>query len=238
MAYPSTFLDLQNTVAAKSRMDTTDSTQLSKIKDFINRAYTEICVSTECLQDSDTITLTANTGSYTIPSAVSRIKQMVIKQTGTNAYNRPLTLVDLASILRWRQSNGGQAVTNGTAYYYSVSGLNDLDLFPTPASADTLLMYYSAVPTPLSADADVPQIPEPYATECIESGALVSAFDYMKDFISSNTIRQVYSGSVAEFRQHLRRREGGQTKQFAKTTGLYRPPHDPSVDVGASYTSY
>lgn len=235
MAYPSTFVDLQNAVAAKSRMDMADSTQLSKLKDFINRAYTETCIATEALRSTTTVNLVANTSTYTLAAAVKRIKQIVIQPAGVTSYNRPLTLVDLATILRWRQSNGGQAVTNGTASYYSVSGLSDLELFPTPGAADTMLIYYVSAPTVLSADVDVPQIPEPYATECIEAGALVHAFDYMKDFISSSTVRQVYSGAVTEFRQHLRRREGGQSKQFAKTTGLYRPPHDPSVDVAASY---
>lgn len=211
-------------------MDLTDATQATRIKQWINRVYTDICVKTEALQESDTITLTANVASYTLPSAVLRINQMVIKQANQSGYNTPLELIDLKTMLRFRQSNAGLAVTNGTAMYYSISGQDDLDLFPTPSTADTLLMYYVKTPAVLVNNTDVPAIPEPYATEVIEAGALVHATDYLKDFISGYTYRQVYEQKLTEFRQHLSKREGAQTKQFARAADLWRPPNDPSVD--------
>ena len=230
MAYPSTFVDIQNAVIAKSRLDATNDRQ--RVKDWINQVYADVCVTTEALQESDTMTLTSNQASYTIPSAVVRIKYMAIKQPNQTGYNVPLTLVPLQQILIWRQANAGLATTNGTSMFYAVSGLNDLDLYPTPATADTLLMYYLLQPTALSADSDIPQIPEPYASKCLEYGSLVEASDYLKDFISGYTYRQVYDEWMQKFRQHLRRKEGGQTKQFPKATSLFRPPSDPSVDTG------
>ncbi len=233
MAYPSTFLDLQNAVAAKMRMDTTDAAQLAKIKDWINQAYFQTCLETEALQESDTIALTSNVSAYTMPTGVMRVKYMAIRQTNQGGYNVPLTLVPLMQILKWRQANAGLATTNGTASYYAISGLNDLDLYPTPATSDTLLMYYVAQPNALSVNADVPAIPEPYATRCLEAGALIEASDYLKDMINNSTYRQTFEMWIAKFRQHLRKFQGTQTKQLAKVAQAWQPPHDPSVDIGA-----
>ena len=44
MAFPSTFLDIQNAVINKLRLDSTND--LSKVKDWINQVYYEACIET------------------------------------------------------------------------------------------------------------------------------------------------------------------------------------------------
>lgn len=232
MSYPSTFVDIYSAVAAKSRMDTTDSTQLSKIKDWVNRAYFDAVMETECIKANTTLNLVSGTNQYTLPTAAKRIDYIVIQQSGQNFYGPPLRLVSLDEILWRRVSSGGSAVTNGTATYYAFSAPNLIDLWPTPGGADTASVYYSAQPTALSADSDVPNIIEPYATELLESGALVHATDYLKDLISNNTYRQMFEINMQKFRQHLSRAHGAQSKEFRIPGPRYYAPHDPSTDIG------
>lgn len=233
MSYPSTFVDIQNAVAAKARMDTADATQLSKIKDWINRAYYDAVVETECSQANTTLNLVSGTNQYTLPSVAKRIKYIVIQQSGQNFYGPPLRLVSLDEILWRRVSSGGSAVTNGTATYYAFSSPNLIDLWPTPGGADTALIYYVAQPATLSADSDLPSlIIEPYATELLETGALIHATDYLKDLISNNQYQQLYQIWLAKFRQNLSRAEGTQSKEFRIPGPRYYAPHDPSQDIG------
>lgn len=213
-------------------MDTTDSTQLSKIKDWINRAYYDAVMETECIQASTTLSLVSGTNSYTLPTAAKRIKWMVIQQSGQNFYGPPLRLVSMDEILWRRVSSAGTGVTNGTATYYAFRAPNTIELWPTPGGADTALIYYSQQPTVLTNDFDVPNIIEPYATELLESGALVHATDYLKDLISNNTYRQMFEINLQKLRQHLSRSEGTQSKEFRIPGPRFYAPHDPSTDIG------
>lgn len=229
MAYPSTFADIQTAVINKARLDSTADAQ--KVKDWINQSYADLCVETEALQREDTITLTANAASYVVPSAVVRINKIVIRQSNQTQYGPPLTLTTIGDILERRQSDGGTPVTNGTATHYALVGQDELELWPTPSSTDTLLIYYVKQPTALSGSTDQPGIPEPYASKCLEYGALVDAYDYIKDFISKNQAEQTYAIWKAKYRQHLRKRRGSGTLQLHD--GTYGPavPHDPSTDI-------
>lgn len=231
MAFPSTFLDIQQAVQANTRMDPANATDVQQIKDWINQTYYQVVLETECLQESDTMTLTANVADYTLPAAVARIKYMTLRQASQGGFNAPLVLVPPMRILTWRQSAGGVSVTNSTAMYYSVLGLNDLLLYPTPSTADTLLLYYTQYPPILVNNTDVPLLPEPYGSQLLQAGALMEASDYLKDVIASYSYPQQFADWMTRFRQHLRRRAGAQTTQFEKAGGGSSMPHDPSSDV-------
>jgi parallel beta-helix repeat protein len=66
LAYPSTFKDLQDNVIAKVRLDAT--ADRPKVKDWINRYYSRICVENEVTQTSATMVVTAGVASYTLPA--------------------------------------------------------------------------------------------------------------------------------------------------------------------------
>ena len=213
-------------------MDASNTTDVSKIKDWINQAYTRVCLETETIQSNTTLTLTSGTNQYTLPTAAVRIKWMVIQQSGQNFYGPPLRLVSLDEILWRRVSSAGAAVTNGTATYYAFSAPNLIDLWPTPGGADTLLIYYVALPTPLSAGTDTPNMDEPYASKLLELGALEDATDYLKDVISAYTYPQKFQDWMYRYRQHLSRKHGTQSKDFRVPGPRFYAPHDPSVDIG------
>lgn len=226
MAYPSTFADLQTSVIAKLRLDST--ADLQKAKDYLNRAYAETCIETEALQDVTTQALTAGVYSYSLPSAVVRIKQMTI--TASNGTSRPLVPVSIEQILEWQS----QYATPGTAYgdvtHYALIGLSKIILFPTPQAADTLNLWYVKQPTALSGSSDVPAIPEPYATRCLENGAAFELALFAKD-PDAPVYKAEFELAKRQLRSHLRRVQGAMTQQFRITRGDSIIPHDPSTDI-------
>lgn len=224
MAFPTTFVTLQNAVIAKARLDAT--ADAAKVRDWINQAYAQICVEAEVLVDVGTTTLTANTSTYDLSTTtqILRIKDLFISSQGT-VYG-PLRQISIDQMLRLRQSSGGVPPESGTADRYSLSGKNTLDLYPTPAFADTMTFYYVALPTALSSDSDVPVLQEPWP-KVIEYGALVEAADFKAD-PSLDRYEQKYLEWKARFLTHMNLRRG-QFGAFEYALDGVLPPHDPAT---------
>lgn len=231
MSYPSSFLDLQNEVINKIRLDAT--ADLAKVKDWINQVYTDVCIDTEAIQAFATFTLTSGSAIYTMDSTLRRIKQMYCTPVG-GSQSRPLQPISLEQILEWNTAN--PAVTNvGGVNYYAIFGLSatgviNIQFYPTPQSADVVTVYYTKTPTVLSANGDLPVIPEPFATECLVGGASYKAALFLKD-PDASVFKQDYDAARARLRGHLRRMTGAMTQQFRVWQGQQLRPHDPSVDI-------
>lgn len=211
MAYPATFLSLQDSVINKLRMDTADR---SKVRDWINQVYADACVETEVLQKGDTMAVTPNVGSYTLPSQVIRMIEIAMASAASpTSYGPPLEQVSLDQIIGLRQSSQVASTNNGTPSKYAVVGIQEIELWPTPTSADSLLMYYSYLPTALSADADTPVLPEPFGSKLLEYGALAEAADFVGD-PDQDRYRALYENWLAKLRVHLNRRRGAGAGQL------------------------
>ncbi len=180
--------------------------------------------------------MTANTSSYALSSlapSVVRIKQMTVTPVGgTNS--QPIRLTTLNQILSWQQAGGGSAVANGPVKYYSLSGIDRIDFYPTPSTADVLTIYYVAQPTALSGNTDVPILTEPFASKVLEYGALAEAADFKGD-PALQDYRNQFEVWKQRYRSHLTRKMGGQPGQFNMFPGGIYPAHDPSTDTGLSY---
>lgn len=232
MAYPSTFSDLQNIVIAKLRLDSIND--LTKVKDAINAVYAQACLETDLnVNGTVTQTLTANQSSYTLDPNVVRIKEMTTTPVGSTV-SAPLQLTSLDYILRRRQASAGTSPNVGYVTHYALVGLNDLELYPTPQSADTLTIYCTKAPTVLSNGTDVPILPEPFASKVLEYGTLAEMAD-LKGDPSEQEYRGLYEDWKARLRAHLNRRRGAQPGQFQIWNGQVFPPHDPSTDTGSGY---
>jgi hypothetical protein len=77
------------------------------------------------------MTLTAGTSSYTLPSAVLRIKEMYVTPVG-GVQQPPLIQTTLDEILRKRQAGGGTAIATGSVTHYALLGLTEFEVYPTP----------------------------------------------------------------------------------------------------------
>lgn len=71
-------------------------------------------------------------------------------------------------------------VSSGTPYRWTVRN-DDLLLFPKPDAAYTLTIRYQKTPTALSADGDIPDIPERYK-ELLVLGALIRAHKFNDNY--------------------------------------------------------
>lgn len=227
MAYPSTFITLQNAIISRLNLDAT--ADLQAVKDEINLAYSQTVIETEALQTSGTKTLTAGTATYDLSTFVSTgavVRLKAVYSSFGGVTSDPLEQLTMDQILRRRTSTGGVALATGSPTHYSLNGLNNLELWPTPSSADVLTLWYVYQPTALSADADVPAIPEPYATRCLTAGACWKLADITGD---PGEYQAEYEGWIARFRQHLNRRKGGQPGAFSFYPEGDFPPHDPAT---------
>lgn len=203
------------------------------MKDWINQVYTKVCVQTGANITSDTMTLTAGAFSYTLPSAIHEIKGMFVTPTNGVQYG-PLQPVTLDEIIRRRQAAGGTSQPYGQVSHYALLGMTEFELWPTPQGADVLTVYYSALPTPLSAGTDVPILPEPYASKLIEFGALMEAADFVKDPFGYLAYAGEYDQWLQDFRAYLNRK-GPRANAFEVPPYRRYPPHDPSVDAIGFY---
>lgn len=227
MSYPSTFADIKTEVIDRVRLDST--ADASRVSDWVNQIYAEVCVETEAVQTVATMTLTANTAVYTLDTGLLRIKQMYVTPSG-QGQSRPLVPTSLEQIFEWSASNGAAATNTGSVTHYAVFGTQNIQVYPTPSRADVITIYYVKLPTALSAAGDVPVLQEPYVSNCLVEGACFQAAMFLKD-PDALLYKQNYDQAVRSLRAHLRRKEGSMTRQFRVTRAGSGIPHDPSTDV-------
>jgi hypothetical protein len=227
VAFPSTFLDIQDEVIARVRLD--PSVDRSRVKDWINGVYAEVCVETEAVQENSQMSLTAGQSTYTMASTVIRVKQMYVTAAGSGQ-SRPLVPTSLEQILEWSAANGANTTSQGQVTHFACWGVADITFYPTPTAADVITVYYVTLPTFLSGDGDLSVLTEPYASNCLTEGAAYQAAKFLKD-PDALLYRQEYDASLKAFRGNLSRRNGSMTRQFRLTRGDRVTPHDPSTDI-------
>jgi len=226
MAYPSTFLDIQNEVISKLRLSPTDD--LPDVKDWINQTYAEVASQTRCFQTDGTSTMTAGEDSYTMPVPVLHIDLLTVTPSGANVWF-PLKECALIEILNMRALGQG---TTGPPIKYSLVGMNQLEVWPPARSGDVMTFWYSYLPTALSGDTDVPGIPEPYATNVLTYGACVKAAELKRDLAVLPNYQGQYNQALSAFQVYLNRKAGSYPAAFPTWTGGRRWPFsDPSTDV-------
>lgn len=217
MAFPSTFLDLQNTVIAKLSLDAT--LDRDRVKDWINQAYSEACEETEANVVVDTMTLTAGSFRYVLPASVCRLRQLYVTAAGSSTPLLPVERTTLDDLMRKRAS---EPSLTGSATHYTLDGLSVFEVFPTPAAADVLTIYMSQFPVPLADNADVPILQEPFGSRLLELGALAEAGEFKRDPRSEGWKRE-HGEWLDKFREHLRLR-GGDTPGYGHQWGSYADP--------------
>ena len=226
MAYPSSFLDIQNDVIDKLRLNAADD--LANVKDWINQAYAEVASETRCFQTDGVATMTAAVGSYLLPASVLHIELLTITPTGADTWF-PMKECQLPEILNMRGLGPGAI---GPPTRYAVVGLNQLEVWPAARSGDVMNFWNSYLPTALSGDGDVPAIPEPHASNLLGYGACVQGAEFKRDVLTLSNYQGQYNQCLQAFQRYLNRKGGAYPQAFPTWTGGPRFPFsDPSTDL-------
>lgn len=228
MPFPQTFLGMQDAIISRLRL-ANDTPNRNRVKDWINEHYADLVVETEFLQGDGTAALTADEPNFLLDAAIARIKVLVIRQVSQTEYGPPLKFTSLGDIMAKRQSGQVAAINSGVPTHYTLVGHNQLELWPTPATADTAAFWFVKFPTPLSADGDLFVFPGAYP-KAVEFSALYDAALWQKDpdLLQIERDRDI---AVAKLRRHLNRRVGGFPHQFRIADGGVTPTWDNSRDL-------
>lgn len=229
MSYPSDFQTIQNSVIAKARLDST--ADLTMVKDWINQAYFAACIETEFYESSSALAaLVAGATSATIPTALIKIDYVVPTGSDGSAWG-PMELIPFEDILEKRAWVGGTVSTGAPTFYaFRSASASTIEFYPNAAGGEILTFYGAQLPTALSANADLPIFPEPYATKVLESGALYEAAWYQKDLFFLQQAQSLSMEWVSRLRAFNNTRIGNKTQQF-KVAGQPLTPRGNSVDI-------
>lgn len=204
------------------------SADTTKIHDWINQRYAQICVEAHAnVPSSATMTLTSGVAEYTFPTTVERILAMYVTPSG-GTRSGPLEATSIEDIIE-RSSGTTSSSNQGWVTRYALLGINEFVVWPTPQSADTLTIYYVGLPTALANDSDVPILHEPWASRLLFYGAAADAASFRGD-AQGQEYAVLFENWLGRYRTHLNRKKGATTRQFRIVGDQMRVPHDRSMD--------
>jgi hypothetical protein len=227
--YSTTFQEMQNAIIAKINLDAT--ADLQAVKDWINWAITDVAMDSEAIEATTFRTLDVGTALISFTQIASgniqRLKEMWIVSGGQPG--PPLQQISLKDIIRLRTGTGGVAPSPGVPTRYAIAGGGNIELWPTPAVADTIYFYYTYLPSELSGNSETIPFGEPWS-KMIENGALAEAANFLGD-PGEDEYQQKYQQWKARYKAHLNRVRG---TQFPRLGGDYYerwPVSDRSADI-------
>lgn len=169
-------------------MDNTVSGDQTAIDLWVNEGVTDLMMRTGCRMRSATLAMTAGTADYTLDTTILKIYDAYVTVSGIAYW---LEVVSVDEILAMRRTTTANV---SPAQFYAVGGSDLLMIYPTPASADTLNIYYVPRPAVLSASASSPdEIPAEFH-KAVEFYALREAADATDDQSSQDGLayQQLY----------------------------------------------
>ncbi len=185
---------------------------------------------TRCNVTSGTISLSAGVSDYA--NAVTAMEILNVFTT-SSSQKYPLTHVDTQTLLDMRNST----FQSSPIRWYAYNGFDLFMIYPTPALADTVTLYYVPYPTALSASSDSPvDIPAEYHP-AVEYYAFYRAATFSDD--TSSQMGQQYLQQYELWIRRLKKRialAGGRKLPRARITdGREWPFHDRSTYPGGAF---
>ena len=222
----STFAQLKTRVSRKLRLDTTaGSDEQEMVGEHLNEAVLEVLLETHCFVALDpSVALSAGVGDYLMDTDILAIHKLI------NSDDVPLERVTEGEIDEYRRASASATSTTR----YALTGSNLLMVWPEPASADTLAVYFVPRPTPMSDDSHDPSnatyggIPSEFH-KTLEFYALWQGADYDDDSSSNQGDRyfgqyQVWLGKMKK----AQKMKGGQRMPRARTGRVSYRSSDPA----------
>lgn len=170
-----TLAQFRTAVSSKVGLDNSTSGDQGLIDLWVNEGVADVVMRTGCRIRSATMSMTAGTSDYTLDTAIMKIYDAYVT-VGSAQYQMEVASAD--DILTLRRTTTANA---SPAQYYAVAGSDLLMVYPTPATADTVTVYYVPRPSTLSISSDTPsEIPAEFQ-KAVEFYALREAADMSDD---------------------------------------------------------
>jgi len=235
MPFPATFVNLQDAVIDKLRLD--PDLDRDKVKDWINAAYYEACSETEFYLDSvETQQLQPGVSVIGVPALLTYLNYITSSgQDGSN-YGT-MDLVGLDVILDKRSYGGATAGWGAPSLYaYKSGGLSSvIEIWPSATGGEILSFYGGRLPPALLNDTDQPMIPEPYGSNILEFGADAQASEFKQNYIMLSTYQQESAYWLSRFRAFQNNRPGNKVQQFQIEHSRARVSANNSADIPANW---
>jgi len=227
--YTSTFVDCQNSVIDKLRLDPV--LDRARSREWINQYNVDVALQTRYFSGAAAgAPLSRNATSQMLPITLLELGQVSSSSGGQTLAMQP---VSFDTILQRRAQVGGGL---GQPQYYSLQK-NLVEFWPAASGGETLTYYGQTVPDEMIADTDVSGLPDPFAINLLVFGACIEAADFKSDVKLYFFYQQAYQAWLGKFQAFLNRRVT-QSSRFIPTVGpdgwpfdtAGWLPHDPSSD--------
>lgn len=228
--YQATFLNIQDAVIAKARLDSTND--LAKVKAWINQAYYTACIESNFYESSSAAAaLSANASSVAVPSSVVKVEWIAPAGSDGSAW-ATMEEVTMEQLLDMRAWQGGiSPLGSPSKYAFRSASAPSIEFYPTASGGEVLTFYGLLLPAMLSADGDFPIFPEPYASKVLEYGALVQATEFKKDLFFLQTYQQEWQDWLRRLKAFNNQRSGAKPMKMQVERQLPWPRGN-SVDLG------
>lgn len=231
--YASNFLDCQNSVIDKLRLDPV--LDRARSREWVNQYLLDVALQTGFF--NGTVAgppLSARATSMALPASLVGLQTVTSSYGGQQILMQP---VGLDEILQRRAAQGTSAV--GQPQFYSLQ--KDLiELWPAASGGETLLCYGTTLPNEMIADTDVSGLPDPFAINLLVMGAAIEAADYKSDVKLYFYYQQAYAAWMGRFNAYLNQRITQSSRYIPIVGPDGRPfgysgwvPHDRSSDYYA-----
>ena len=228
--YTSTFVDCQNSVIDKLRLDPV--LDRTRAKEWVNQYLLDVALQSRWFTGAATAApLSANSTSLPLPPSLIELSWMTSSGGGQTLTMAPM---NMEMILMQRQLQGGSGL--GQPQWYSLQK-NLLEFWPNASGGEVLTFYGATLPDEMIADTDVSGLPDPFAINLLVMGAAIEAADFKSDVKLYFYYQQAYAAWMGKFQSFLNRR----VTQSSRTIPIYGPdgrpfdyqflPHDPSSDL-------
>lgn len=200
------------------------SDEQTQIDRWVGEAYEDVVLRTHCKVRRASMSLTAAEQEYSLPTAAMQILDVYV-ESDSDSY--PLERVTLQEAIQHRRASSAAAPPR----VYVQKG-DYLELYPAPASGDSLVVYYVPRPTALTANDAPSDVPAEWH-QLIEFYALWRACAYDENRPKDEGLywRVLYDRGITEMKRALGRRGGTRLAAARPGRSTRTIRSDPAVPI-------
>lgn len=171
----------------------------------LNQVYRMACFFTLCLETTVTYNFLTATAFYRMLTTYADwILPLRIRLVG-GAKLRPNKVTELAAL------DASWSTTAGTPERYALLGFDLVCLYKRPAGTTAASIVYARTPTPLAADADVPELPPEYHESLVDGAVtLLRIKEGAQEFAKTLVNWARFMDAIAKLADYVRARNRAQ----------------------------